>query len=219
MAKMNLATPDNTLKLRLADFAGKYWFRRLKKAQLEDKLQALTDSRKGMDKVDGTAVSFSDEDKEKVDTAIAETEKALAEVNDLEEGKFSFTHDADKALRSAWKKNTAMSSRCYAIQAWLEAFGLTCELGQAMTIAQKMGGYDIKAVKDEKVALDGANYTEDKTSINLTLLYKYMIDLHLEAGCFSPSLIPEDLKDIWQARRDLAKARKEAQKQAKKENK
>lgn len=217
MAKMNLSATGNTLKTALADFCTKEWYVAKQAYLLDCEIADLKGLIVNMVKADGTVVAFTDEQKADAQTALTEKVTARENLRKREEGKYEFT-DADKRLRKAWKKGDT-ASRTYAVIDWLKEYGLDADPGQAMDICRKLGTYDIKAVSLKKVALDDSAYTEDKTSLNLRLLYKYMVDLHADAGCWSPNLIPEDLRDAWKADREKAEARKKAKKEAKKANK
>lgn len=223
MTKLNLAAKGNTLKTALAEFCKKEWYVAKQAYLLDGEISDLEELIVRMDKANGTVVAFTEEQKADTKAALEVAKKERAELRKREEGKYEWT-DADRRLKKAWKANpdetqSRMSIRTNAIEEWLRAYGLDCECGQAMDIAKKVGGFDIKAVSLKKVALDGANYTEDKLTLNIKLLYKYMIDLHADAGCWSPNLIPEDLRDAWKADRDAAEARRKAKKEAKKANK
>ncbi len=207
-----LYASTNTLKERLAKYCATEWFVAKEQFLLDAKIEETATLVNSMHNTEGTVVSFTKEQIEGAEQALEELQEQRKRVRKMDGAKFSFTHEADKALRKEWREAPSVSYKGEAIQHFLQAFGVTANNNECIIIARKMGAEDVKATKLEKVALDNAGYTEDKTTINVKLLYKYLIDCHIETGCFSPKLIPEDLKEAWQARRDKVQAEKAAKK-------
>lgn len=211
MAKFDFYAKGSTLTVRVNQWASSVMFRAEKTAILRDRLETLKEHLASGKKLQGT-VLYSPEDLKATVLAIRATEEELAGVGRLPDASFSFTSPADKALRKAWKETP--NARTTALKTWFNAHGVPGDDETFLTSLVDALAHKRKN-STEKIVMDGEKWAVD-ANISFPVLFAILVDKFFELSLMKADLVPESLKDIYAAKRDAAKAKREAKKKAKK---
>lgn len=226
----------NGLFPRVNDYAAKKLLRAEKvcalKAEIEElekKVPKLTDQLAEEKRREGSVIFSEEKVKAKQEEilanalAIATKKEELEQVNSLPEVKFSFNTDQDAKLRKAWKDATTPAMRISALADWFSGYGIPGAYDSKGRVDARIVqlDYDLHHIRTNGmtgVILDGEAWTKD-AALSFGTLYAKMVDWGFEFNQMKENLISEELKDMFQKRRDAAKAAREAKKAAKKNQK
>ena len=225
-----------TLFPRVNDYAAKKLLRaekeELLKAEIEElekKVPKLTDQLAEEKRREGSLLYSEEKVKAKQEEilanalAIATKKEELEAVSALPEVKFPFNTEQDNKLRKAWKDATTPAMRISALADWFAGYnvpGVRDSKGRVDSRIVQLD-YDLHHIRTNgvnKVILDGETWTKD-AALSFGTLYAKMVDWGFEFNQMKENLISEELKDVFQKRRDAAKAAREAKKAAKKNQK
>lgn len=212
---IEMYSKQNTLKDRAAEYASTQIFRALAKLQAEAEVAKWEETLRGYKNTEGTMAYPGDEKVKEVAVLLAEAKLRLEGVSRLPEAKFSFTADADKALRKEWKVAETDTLRGVALAHWFQAQGCPCadtnsacfELGQWLK--------GLKKTNMETVIMDGEDWETRKTTVPFADLMRTVIDWCFDLSLMREDMYPQELKGIYTQKREQAKARREARKNKK----
>ena len=210
MAKINLCVSSNTLKVRINLWVSTFYFRALAVEQHKVKVEKLKTARTT---AEGLVDTIGGEDYlKKVEKALAEEEARYKAVLALPEAKFAYDTDADKALKKEWKSATTEAMRASAMRKWLEAYGVPCPEGSDRQILDLVSDLTHKKKNTARNIITKGQKHAVEANLSMPTLYAIMTDWHFDANLMKSGLIPEELKDIYDAQAAEAKARREAKK-------
>lgn len=212
---IEMYSKQNTLKDRAAEYASTQIFRALAKLQAEAEVAKWEETLRGYKNTEGTMAYPGDEKVKEVAVLLAEAKLRLEGVSRLPEAKFSFTADADKALRKEWKVAETDTLRGVALAHWFQAQGCPCadtnsacfELGQWLK--------GLKKTNMETVIMDGEDWETRKTTVPFADLMRTVIDWCFDLSLMREDMYPQELKGIYTQKREQAKACREARKNKK----
>ena len=219
----------NTLFSRVNDFAAKTLLKAEKQAllqeeikELEKKVPKLSDQLAEEKRREGSVIYSEEKVKAKQEEilanalAIATKKEELEKVGSLPEVKFSFNTDQDAKLRKAWKAATTPAMRISALADWFTGYGIPGAYDSKGRVDTRIIqlDYDLHHIRKNGmtgVILDGEAWTKD-AALSFGTLYAKMVDWGFEFNQMKENLISDELKDVFQKRRDAAKAARAAKK-------